>query len=89
MITFSADNTIKGQAKVVLQKFVIFVQNGKEMGHINASFDFSSLPPELHGVGLNMIPKCYRIDLPSCSSPTLTKPTKPSIEIKRWWQFWL
>jgi len=47
--------TVETEPKALFEGFITFVDHWGELGKIDATFDFSKLPPELHSIGLQLI----------------------------------
>ena len=61
-IKFDNENlTIHDEPKVVVKNAFTFVKGGQEIGHVDAEYDFSNLPPQLHLLALNCINKGTKV----------------------------
>lgn len=80
----SASNICFQTSPVVTHpSFIQVVKDGKVLGEVNASFDFSSLPAEHHILALQLL-RGHRISLPSDLAPADVKVT----ESRPWWKIW-
>jgi len=79
----SIQYTIESEAKAVLPKYIIFMQDGLEVGYIDATYDFTNCPTELHSLGLGMI-KGHKIYLPSREA-RIAERLSASKPKRRWW----
>ena len=84
---FNTNVTVKGEPLVHHPTFIKFRKNGTVVGTIKASFDFSAMPPDLHGWGLQVIQGMgTSVYLALTDPPEQTEPPKPTES--SWWKRW-
>lgn len=55
-IATDADHlTIKGSSKVTLSHAISFRLQGVEVGYLDATYDFTTMPPDYHGLALQCL----------------------------------
>jgi hypothetical protein len=79
----TTDDTYRTSALVTHERYVEFVQDGAIIAIVPATFDLSSLSPDLRPVALATLQSGIRVGLPSRRPrASLPEPTRP------WWRFW-
>lgn len=93
-ILFDGDGNLvhTGEPRVMYPNYVEFIRDGKVVGTISATFDFSDMPDDLHEIGINVISR-YRtsVGLPGEARMEADKYIERWREARKalpWWRRW-
>jgi len=95
--------TIRSEPKVIVERAVSFTCCGIPVGSIDATYDFSDLPPELHSMAIQtVLQRSMNICLPYDFLPPSHEvrqrmeakinrerdEARKKLKQRKWWRFW-